>query len=268
MATYVIGDVQGCYDELEALLSVINYHDDRDDLWFTGDLVNRGPNSLQVLRLIRSLPNVICVLGNHDLSLLALAYANHPLRHHTLDEILSAPDREELLQWLRNLPLIYTHPKKNYTLVHAGIPPQWTLTAARRHAREVEHKLRGAHFKKLLRHMFGNIPNQWDDHLRGYGRYRYIINAFTRMRFCEKDGTLNFDFKGSIAEAPEGLLPWFEVEPRKTEDEKILFGHWAALEGKVKENNLFPLDTGCVWGRSLTALRLEDEQLFSVECLR
>lgn len=266
MATYVIGDVQGCYDPLRWLLKHINYNDDQDDLWFTGDLVNRGPKSLEVLRFVKTIPRVICVLGNHDLSLLALAYTDIKLHKHTLNNILEAEDRDSLLTWLRYLPLIHQDSQQNFTLVHAGIPPAWTLLEALQYAAEVETILQGPTFKDLLNSMYGNDPADWQTSLTSWDRYRYIINALTRMRFCNDDGSLDLSYKGTLEQAPQHLKPWYKIPDRKTQGEKILFGHWAALEGKVDVKNVYPLDTGCVWGETLTALRLEDREFFSVSC--
>ena len=266
MATYVIGDIQGCFDELKALLAVINYQEDTDELWFTGDLVNRGPKSLEVLRFIKAIPRCVTVLGNHDLGLLTLAHTPHHLKNHTLDEILLAPDCAQLLTWLRQQPLLYAPANSSYVLVHAGIPPQWSLSEAKRLALEVEIILKGPDYLNLLETMFGNVPALWNEDLQGADRYRYIINAFTRMRFCDGEGRLELGYKGTITEAPADLLPWFTIADRKTRNDKILFGHWAALEGQVTEPNVYALDTGCVWGGSLTALRLEDGQRFSVKC--
>jgi bis(5'-nucleosyl)-tetraphosphatase (symmetrical) len=266
MSTYVIGDIQGCFDELQALLSVINFQEGKDVLWFTGDLVNRGPKSLEVLRFIYRLPNVICVLGNHDLSLLALAYTGKAIRHHTLESILQAADKEELLEWLRHRPLLHQDTVFPYVLVHAGISPQWTIEKAKQCASEVETLLRGPHFKDLLNTMFGNTPNRWDEQLTGWERYRFIINSLTRLRFCDTFGNLDLTYKGPLYSAPKNLTPWFKVSAGKHHNTNILFGHWAALEGYTDEENIIPLDTGCVWGGSLTALRLEDKKKFALVC--
>ncbi len=266
MAIYVLGDVQGCFDDLRLLLDTINYDQDEDTLWFAGDLVNRGPKSLEVLRFVKNLPRSLCVLGNHDLSLLALAYTTKKLHSHTLGDILTAPDKDELLTWLRHLPLLHHDLNHNTCLVHAGIYPSWDIEKASHFAREVEQELRGPNFRELLNNMFGNSPREWHDSLTGWGRYRFIINAFTRMRFCHLDGSLELSYKGTIVDAPADLVPWFEVSSRAASSTKILFGHWAALGGQVTVPNVSALDTGCVWGGSLTALRLEDGKIFSVGC--
>jgi bis(5'-nucleosyl)-tetraphosphatase (symmetrical) len=266
MAIYVLGDVQGCFDDLLLLLETIKYDQDQDTLWFTGDLVNRGPNSLEVLRFVKNLPRCICVLGNHDLSLLALAYTSQKLDSHTLEDILKAPDKDELLTWLRYLPLLHQDLNRNSCLVHAGIYPAWGIEEASQFAEEVENELRGPNFRDLLSNMFGNTPSLWHNNLAGWERYRFIINTFTRMRFCHLEGSLELSYKGTIADAPPDLVPWFEVKPRALSQMKILFGHWAALGGQVTVPNIYALDTGCVWGGALTALRLEDGGLFSVRC--
>jgi bis(5'-nucleosyl)-tetraphosphatase (symmetrical) len=268
MSTFIIGDVQGCYDELQALLTKIEFNPEQDTLWFTGDLVNRGPNSLEVLRLLSQLPNANSVLGNHDLSLLAFAYCKAPIKQHTFDDVVNAPDRETLLTWLRNRPLLHYDPEHKFVLTHAGLPPQWNLQQAKTNAREVEDILRGADFKQLLLEMYGNEPRQWQDDLIGWPRYRFIINALTRLRFCDLQGAIELQHKGAIGSQPAYLLPWYKIPDRANKNIKIIFGHWASLDGYADEPNVFPLDTGCVWGRRLTAMRIEDGQLFALPCLR
>lgn len=267
MSHYAIGDLQGCYAALEALLAKINYDSSDDILWFTGDLVNRGPDSLNTLRLVSRFPHVICVLGNHDLHLLALALATrvYPVQHN-LVEILNAPDRDELINWLRNRPLLHHDSQLKYTMTHAGIPPQWSLDEAQKHAEEVCQILRSEKAGLLLEHMYGNEPDTWSSSLQGWERLRYIINAFTRMRFCSSSGKLILDVKGPIDSQTHDLIPWFQLPNKRDPQDRLIFGHWAALMGKTNQPNLFALDTGCVWGNQLTAMRLEDQQLFSVEC--
>lgn len=265
MSTFVIGDVQGCYDQLLELLCLIDFSPQQDSLWFTGDLVNRGPKSLEVLRFVSSLPHAMTVLGNHDLTLLALAYTHKPILKHTLTPILLADDREMLLTWLRKQPLFYENLHFNTVLVHAGIPPQWSIGQTKEFAKEVEDYLCSGHFTDLLENMFGNDPSYWDANLTGWERMRFIINSLTRMRFCEPNGKLNLSAKGNLESASSTLIPWFNF-PRHWQNKRILFGHWAALEGKTTQPQAIALDTGCYWGRSLTALRLEDNQLFSVNC--
>lgn len=266
MATYAIGDVQGCFAELENLLAKIHFHPDKDTLWFTGDLINRGPRSLDVLRFVKSLGDKhITILGNHDLHLLAVAYGVRELnKSDTLDEILSAPDKNELIDWLRHRPLL--HCEYSYVMTHAGLAPSWTLAKACELAREVETVLQGNALKEFLPHMYGNMPDYWDDNLSGAERLRCIINYFTRMRFCHADGRIDLSFKGQIADKPHDLIPWFDVPNRANANEKIIFGHWAALNGKADVGNVYPLDTGCVWGNCLTAMRLEDGVRFKIEC--
>lgn len=268
MSTYAIGDIQGCYKPLRCLLDQIHFDPTKDTLWIAGDLVNRGPGSLDVMRFLFSIrDSIIAVLGNHDLHLLGVAYANRkPGKQDTLADILHAPDREELLTWLRHLKIMHSDAKLGYAMTHAGIPPQWTLDQAAGYARELEAALRSENFSVFLKDMYGNQPECWDESLSGTDRLRIITNYFTRMRFCRADGTLDLITKDSANEAPEGFIPWFAHPHRKTLDDQILFGHWAALEGKTHTPNVYALDTGCVWGGQLTAMRLEDKQFFSCGC--
>lgn len=266
MSTYAIGDVQGCYQPLMQLLEKIQFDKQKDTLWFTGDLVNRGPQSLEVLRFVSQLGDKHqTVLGNHDLHLLAVADGSKTQHHtDTLSEILAAPDINELLDWLRFRPLLVQ--QDSYVMTHAGIAPAWTIEKARLLAQEVEFVLRKGDAHELYHHMYGNQPDDWDDALTGMDRLRCIINFFTRMRFCYRDGRLNLSYKGTIADMPPELVPWFDVEPRANADTNIIFGHWAALGGEVDRANLFALDTGCVWGNKLTAMRLEDGMRFNIHC--
>lgn len=268
MSIYVIGDVQGCFTELQVLLAKLSFNPAEDKLWFTGDLVNRGPQSLETLRFVKSLgANQVTVLGNHDLHLIAAAYGiKRSAKNDTLDAVLAAPDCNELIDWLRHQPLLH-HDKANaYVMTHAGLAPSWTLHQAKMLAKEVENVLQGTAPEFLLQNMYGNQPDLWRDELAGMERLRCIINYFTRMRFCRADGSLDLTYKGQIAGKPDELIPWFDVQDRANANEKIIFGHWAALNGKTDAPNLFPLDTGCVWGNCLTAMRLHDDQRFSVKC--
>lgn len=265
MAIYAIGDIQGCYAELQQLLEKIRFDPAQDRIWLVGDLVNRGPDSLQVLRLIKSFgDSAVTVLGNHDLHLLAVAAGEAALhRSDTLDEVLHASDRDELLVWLRHRPLLHT--ERDCVLVHAGLLPQWSVSQAAGLAREVEDALRSDDYAKFFEHMYGNSPHGWRDDYSGYKRLRVITNAFTRMRICTPLGEMEFKFKGEVEKIPQGYMPWFDLPKRRSRDATILFGHWSALGLKVTPN-LIALDTGCLWGGTLTAIRLEDRQLFQVEC--
>jgi len=270
MSTYVIGDIQGCYRELLDLLDAIKFDSTNDQLWFTGDLVNRGPESLAVLRFVKQLDeNTIVTLGNHDLHLLAVARnPENKKSRDTLDAILSAPDREELLDWLRRLPLAHTDRDTGFTLVHAGLVPQWDLQKTMEVAHEAEAILKGSDFHKFLDVMYGSRPRQWSDDLAGYDRIRFIVNCFTRLRYCSKSGKIDIEYKGAPGSEPEGIQPWFCINSRKTGKEKIIFGHWSTVSlGNItdfRKYNVYPLDSGCVWGGTLTALRLDDETWFSV----
>lgn len=265
MSTYAIGDVQGCYTALCRLLERIAFDPARDRLWFTGDLVNRGPESAHTLRFIRDLGNrAVTVLGNHDLHLLAVALGvQKPHPEDTLDSILHAPDGEELLGWLRARPLM--HASDGYALVHAGLLPQWDVPRALALAGEVEVQLRGDDHRALFRHMYGNTPAAWREDLEGYPRLRVIINAMTRLRLCTATGDMEFGHKTAPAGGPAGYLPWFDVPSRANAGSPVIFGHWAAL-GLTLRADVMGIDTGCVWGRHLTALRLEDRQVFQCDC--
>ncbi|SIS47442.1 symmetrical bis(5'-nucleosyl)-tetraphosphatase [Neptunomonas antarctica] len=261
MATYAIGDIQGCFDELQNLLERINFNQ-TDTLWLCGDLVNRGPKSLQTLRFLKQLSEqsqAVTVLGNHDLHLLAVHF--NPTRkknNDTLDSILAAPDRDELMDWLRHQPLLHTDSTLGFTMVHAGIPPDWSIPTAQGLAHEVESILRSTSAPVFFENMYGNKPKKWNSELQGWERLRVITNYLTRMRFCTTQGELEFASKGGLETQPKGFLPWYQHPHRKTDDQKIIFGHWAALEGRTDTDNTYALDTGCVWGSTLTALRLDD----------
>jgi bis(5'-nucleosyl)-tetraphosphatase (symmetrical) len=268
MSTYCIGDVQGCFDELQNLLQKIKFNLQTDYLWFTGDLVNRGPKSLDVLRFVKNLgERAVVVLGNHDLHLLAVAYGHvKPHQQDTLQEILQAPDCQELCDWLGQQPLLHHDAKLNFTLVHAGLPPQWDLSKAQQCASEVESVLRNNNHQEFFAHLYGDEPACWNENLTGFDRLRIITNYFTRLRFCKPDGTLELQTKGESNNPPPEFLPWFKIPNRQNKDLKILFGHWAALNGKADEPNIYALDTGCVWGNCLTAMCLETGKLFNVLC--
>lgn len=268
MPLYSIGDVQGCFDELNALLTKINFNPSQDKLWFTGDLVNRGTQSLSTLRFIKSLgDSAITVLGNHDLHLLALAYGKAPSKpQDNLTDILTAPDKEELCEWLRQQPLMHHDNELNFTLVHAGLAPQWDLAKAKQCANEVETVLRSENYTEFLAHMYGNQPDCWHDNLKGWERLRVITNYFTRLRFCKTDGTLDLIHKESSISPQPDYFPWFKIPNRQNQNLNIIFGHWAALKGQADTAHVFALDTGCVWGNCLTAMRLEDKKYFSVPC--
>jgi bis(5'-nucleosyl)-tetraphosphatase (symmetrical) len=260
MAVYAIGDVQGCLDELLSLLDRLTFDAATDQLWFVGDLVNRGPRSLDTLRFVRALGDAaIVVLGNHDLHLLAAARSHGKIRavDPELQPIIDAPDGGELLDWLQSRPLLHRDPAHEIALLHAGLPPQWNLATAKSCALEVERKLAGESAGQLYEHMYGNEPDLWRDDLEGWSRLRFTVNAFTRLRLCDAaTGRMALKFKGTPSTAPAGTQPWFRVPWRKSAGERIVFGHWSAL-GYVAEDGVLGLDTGCVWGGSLTAQRID-----------
>ncbi|MCO7555950.1 symmetrical bis(5'-nucleosyl)-tetraphosphatase [Metapseudomonas otitidis] len=269
MTTYAVGDLQGCLDPLKCLLDRVAFDPARDRLWLVGDLVNRGPKSLETLRFLFAMrDSVTCVLGNHDLHLLAVAHNVERLKKSdTLREIIEAPDAGDLLDWLRRQKLVHYDEARDIAMVHAGIPPMWTLAKALKRAAEVEEALLDdARLPLFLEGMYGNDPACWDSDLHGITRLRVITNYFTRMRFCKADGTLDLKSKEGADTAPPGYRPWFAHPSRKTRGHKIIFGHWAALEGKCNEPGLHALDTGCVWGGTMTLLNIDNGQRISCDC--
>lgn len=266
MSTWAIGDLQGCCDPLAELLAQPAIARDPDPrFWFAGDLVNRGPQSLQALRQVRALgEQAITVLGNHDLHLLAVAAGVRPPgKSDTLDDILGAPDGIDLIEWLRHQPL--AHLENGHLLIHAGVLPGWTAEQARALAQEVEAVLQGPLWQAFLAQMYGNEPRAWDDDLAGVERLRVIVNALTRLRLCSPQGKMDFKVKESASEAPAGLMAWFDVPDRATSDTTVVFGHWSTL-GVVERPNLLALDSGCVWGGQLTAICLEDRRRIQIQC--
>lgn len=265
MATYAIGDVQGCFKALQKLLDQIRFDPTKDRLWFVGDLVNRGPDSLKVLRFIKDLgPPAVTVLGNHDLHLLAVAAGCAPGRtKDTFQDVLTASDQDDLLWWLRHQRLAYH--KNGFLLVHAGLLPQWPVQQAVELAGEVEQVLSSDEYQEFLRAHYKNDYSEWSDNLTGMTRLSVITNALTRLRVCSAHGEIALSYTGPLEAVPNGLFPWFLVPKRKSSGATIICGHWAAL-GLHMEENVIALDGGCVWGRQLVAVRLEDRQIFRVSC--
>ena len=265
MSTYVVGDIQGCHESFLELLQAVDFNPAKDKLWITGDLVNRGEDSLAVLRWCMEHDDaVVAVLGNHDLHLLAVAEGFvPPHRKDTLEMILGAPDRQEVLDWLRHRPM--AHRQGKWLMVHAGLAPDWTGDDAETHARELEHALRSPKWKKFFKRMYGNEPRRWSPALEGQDRLRFLANAFTRTRYLHRDGSLEFQHKLGLGTAPADLTPWFDFPGRRSTDVRVLIGHWSAL-GLLVRKDVVALDTGCLWGGALTAFRLEDEQCFQVRC--
>jgi bis(5'-nucleosyl)-tetraphosphatase (symmetrical) len=268
MATWAIGDIQGCFDEFESLLRAIDFRPDRDRLWLVGDLVNRGPQSLKVLRFVRALgDSAITVLGNHDLHLLAVAAGHGQIkRGDTLQSVLDAPDRDALLDWLRAQPLFHFDPNLGVAMVHAALAPGWSIADAAGHAGEVEAALRRDP-DNYFQHMYGDTPHRWEDALHGAQRLRVITDYLTRVRFCRPDGTYDMRAKGPPGTQPDGFLPWYELPARASAGTPVVFGHWSAV-GVIVRDDVYALDTGCVWGRQLSALNLDEWRWVSVECPR
>ncbi len=266
MSIYAIGDIQGCFDDLQRLLVEIDFNSKKDQLWFVGDLVNRGPKSLETLRFIKSLGDAaVTVLGNHDLHLLAVAYKHSPVRaKDTLRPILQAKDKDELLHWLRHRPLF--HYNGDFCMLHAGLPPQWDFATAKKMASKVEQELRGNNYDKFFKHMYGNEPDRWNDKLKTQEQLRFSVNCFTRMRLCDEKGRLDFNYSGKLGSQPKHLIPWFDLPNRRNSHLKIICGHWSAL-GYHHSNNCYVIDTGCLWGGQLTALKLGTQvQRISIDC--
>jgi bis(5'-nucleosyl)-tetraphosphatase (symmetrical) len=268
MATWAIGDVQGCNAPLQSLLANCAFNPETDRLWFVGDLVNRGPDSLGVLRFVMGLgERAVTVLGNHDLHLLAVAAGvRKASRKDTLLDVLEAPDSEDILHWLRHRPLAYRESGLPHLMVHAGVPPPWSAEYTLARAGEVETALRGPQWADFLGHMYGDHPDIWSEALEGFERLRVITNYLTRMRFCTAEGQLDIDNKGGPDSANRGFAPWFSHPGRAAASTPIVFGHWAALEGKADTAHVHALDTGCVWGSRLRAMRLEDGALVHCAC--
>ncbi|MFT5211055.1 MAG: bis(5'-nucleosyl)-tetraphosphatase (symmetrical) [Flavobacterium sp.] len=263
MSTYVFGDIQGCFDDLSALLQRIQFDQEKDKLCFLGDLINRGNQNLETIQFMMSLKQVNIVLGNHDLHFLAVASGCQKIsKKDTFSDLMSSPNLQSIIDWMRIKPLILHLDEFNCTLVHAGIPPNWSAGEALRYSTEVEAVLRGNDYKTFFNHMYGNEPAIWSNTLKGWDRLRVITNSLTRLRYCDAKGQMEFKHKTKIQ--PEGCSPWFSFE---RVDEHILFGHWAAIEGQTGKQNIQALDTGCAWGRELTCLRLDDKKLFSVAAL-
>ncbi len=270
MATYAVGDIQGCYPEFVQLLEAVSFNPARDRLWLLGDLVNRGPESLAVMELVMSLDaSTTTVLGNHDLHFLAIHYGGHaPVAGDTFHDLLAAPRVDDIAQWFRRQRFFHQDDTLGYAMAHAGIPPGWSLQTAEAYSRELMAVLQGDDYLDYLRDLYGNHPDSWSDSLAGMGRWRLLTNYFTRMRLIDKAGRLNFGHKGALADAPAGWFPWYESVTRHLDNRRLLFGHWAALEGETGCADILALDTGCVWGRSLTALCLETGELASVPAIR
>lgn len=265
--TYAVGDIQGCYSALQRLLDAVHFNEAEDTLWLTGDLVNRGTESLAVLRFAKGLgERCRVVLGNHDLHLLAIAHGVRQTNgHDTFHDVLTAPDRDELMAWLLHCPLLVADPQHRFVMTHAGIAPGWTLEQASTYARELEFALQ-TKAKTVLSELFGNTPDAWSESLTGAARLRCITNYLTRMRYCHPDGRLDFSYKGKLEDCPPTLTAWFHLPTHLDADWQIVFGHWAALQGQTHHPTIHALDTGCAWGECLTALCLETGQRSAVSC--
>ncbi len=268
MATYAIGDIQGCYHAFTALLSRLQFNPKQDKLWLVGDLINRGSGSLEVLRwCYQHQQSIKMVLGNHDLHALAVAHQLKPAhKYDTLQAVIDAPDAHELLTWLRYQPLLIAQNENGhgYVMVHAGLLPQWTVDEALACSREIEAQLQADHYRDFLANMYGNKPNRWHADLAGIDRYRIITNSMTRMRICTAQGEMEFEFKGELQDIPQGYIPWFDVPGRLSAQDNIICGHWSAL-GLHQRDNIHALDTGCLWGGQLTAMCLETGAITQVD---
>jgi bis(5'-nucleosyl)-tetraphosphatase (symmetrical) len=266
MATYAIGDIQGCFSALEKLVQQLQFDPSNDCLWFVGDLVNRGPDSVSVLRYIKNLgKSAVTVLGNHDLHLLAVAAGCAPMREKdTVRDVLTAPDRDDLLEWMRHQPVLYK--EGDFLMIHAGLLPEWSAGDAANYAQEVHTMLQSADYRTFLAALYNDKrARRWSSGMTGMDRSMVIAKILTRLRICTVDGRMDLSFKRPPEQAPSGYLPWFQVPNRRNTDATIIFGHWAAL-GLHLQDNVIGLDSGCVWGRQLTAVRLDDRQVFQVSC--
>lgn len=266
MSTYVIGDIQGCYQALRLLLKRVNFRPQQDELWCVGDLVNRGPQSLEVLQFLMDLPHTQIVLGNHDLHLIAAAHQIRPLQpKDTLASILEDAECQAMIDWLRCKPLFYQDPDKPWVMAHAGLYPYWTLSQHQFFSAQVEACLRDDDYSEYLADLFGNEPACWSAQLTIPQKRRFTVNVLTRMRFCDDNACLDFAHKGKVGEQPAHLKPWFDIDPVYDKSINVAFGHWAALEGRTHQPRYFALETGCVWGQQLTAYCLENQKFYSVD---
>ena len=266
MATYAVGDIQGCFAEFDELLKAVSFDTSRDRLWLLGDLINRGPESLAVMDLVMSLEGrTVTVLGNHDLHFLAIHYGGHsPNPADTFHDVLAAPNVDDIADWFRGQRFFHRDDSLGYAMAHAGIPPAWSMLRAEAHSRELMAVIQGDDFAAYFRSLYGNEPDNWSDALAGMDRWRILTNYFTRMRLVDRAGRLNFSHKGALQGAPPGWFPWYELVAPNPENPRLLFGHWAALEGETGRSDIIALDTGCVWGRSLTALCLDSGEFVTV----
>ncbi|MFA9500245.1 bis(5'-nucleosyl)-tetraphosphatase (symmetrical) ApaH [Mannheimia sp. E30BD] len=270
MATYIVGDLHGCFKEFQLLLEKVNYTPEQDELFLTGDLVARGEDSLACLRFVKDpTNNAKTVLGNHDLHLLSTLLGIKRVKpNDKVAPIFQVEDRLELQNWLRNRPLAIHHPTHKFLLVHAGISPEWDLATTLNCAKEAERVLQSSEYADYIAQMYENNPQRWSEDLQGIERWRYIINVLTRMRFCYTDKRLDFECKLPVEEAPKDLVAWFELDNPLYKEQEIIFGHWASLMGKCPYRNIHALDTGCAWGSHLTMLRWEDKQIFTQKRLK
>ncbi|PJG82941.1 bis(5'-nucleosyl)-tetraphosphatase (symmetrical) ApaH [Caviibacterium pharyngocola] len=270
MATYLVGDLQGCYDELQLLLDKVQFDPNQDKLYLTGDLVARGDKSLECLRLVKSLgDSAQTVLGNHDLHLISTALGIKKVKpKDRVDAIFNAPDFAELINWLRHQPLLVYNEESDFVMTHAGISPDWDLATAKACAKEVEQELQQGDYHYLISNMYDSLPDRWSPELQGLERLRYSINVFTRMRFCYLDHRLDFACKAPVDQAPPELTPWFNSDNPLFKTQNLVFGHWASLVDTPTPENIYALDTGCVWGNRMTMLRWEDRQYFSQSAVK
>lgn len=260
MSTYAVGDIQGCYDELQLLLEKVSFDPTKDVLWSCGDMVNRGPKSLKTLRFCKSLGEAfVGVLGNHDLHMLAVARGHRNIRTaDTFQKILVAPDREEILSWLRSMPLFHYEETLGVAMAHAGVPPMWSLNKCLRYSQEISDLLQSNQCDLYLSNMYGNLPHTWSESLSGTKRWRSITNYFTRMRFCDPKGKLELSTTSGASNAPQGYAPWYMHQSKVMKKAPVLFGHWAALMGITNHENAIALDTGCAWGGKLTLCKISE----------
>lgn len=270
MATYIVGDLQGCFDELQKLLDRVEFDKNSDQLWLVGDLVARGRKSLECLRFAKDLGEACkIVLGNHDLHLIATALGIKKVKERDYTQaILDASDCNELIEWLRCQPLLQEHEEFGFIMVHAGISPDWGINKAKKYAKEVSDILKYGDYRSLIENMYENSPDRWSKSLVGIDRYRYIINAFTRMRYCYKDHRLDFECKVGLKDAPDKLKPWFKMRKSSVKRTDIIFGHWASLVGEGMPEKVYAMDSGCVWGHYMTMLRWEDQQYFIQDAIK